>query len=152
MMPSPALPCLPPRLGTVAALAAALIFSPAAPAAWAGPKFGLCGAGVSVNCIVDGDTIDVSGVRIRMIDYDAPEIGKPKCASERALGEKAKLRLRDLLNAGQVNIAPLGSRDEDKYGRKLRLVTVNGQSVGNVLIAEGLAWPWEGHRHDWCRP
>ena len=151
-MPSLALPCLTPRLGAVAALAAAIGLPPAAPAAWAGPEFGLCGAGVSVNCIVDGDTIDVSGVRIRMIDYDAPEIGRSKCAREHALGEKAKARLRDLLNAGPIDIAPLGNRDEDKYGRKLRLVTINGQSVGDILIGEGLAWPWEGRRHDWCRP
>ena len=79
-----------------------------------------------------------------MIDFDAPEIGTPKCTSEEALGQRAKLRLRELLNGGTVRIVPAGSRDEDRYGRKLRLVTVNGRSVGDILIEEGLAWPWEG--------
>jgi endonuclease YncB( thermonuclease family) len=137
-------------LAAILAAAAALV--PAAEAESLSSALVLCGGGVSINCVVDGDTIDVSGVRIRMIDYDAPEIGKSKCAREHALGEKAKVRLRDLLNAGPIGIEPSGSRDEDKYGRKLRLVTLNGQSVGDILIAEGLAWPWQGRRHDWCRP
>ena len=85
-----------------------------------------------------------------MVDYDAPEISEPKCASEATLGERAKLRLLDLLNSGSVEIRPRGARDEDRYGRKLRLVLVNGRSVGDTLIAEGLAWPWQGHRHAWC--
>jgi endonuclease YncB( thermonuclease family) len=140
-----------------AVLAAAMMALAAAPvpgarAGGAGPALALCGGGVSVNCIVDGDTFDVGGVRIRMVDYDAPEIGKSRCAREHALGEKARLRLRDLLNSGAILILPSGSRDEDRYGRKLRMVTLDGQSVGKILIAEGLAWPWEGRRHDWCHP
>jgi endonuclease YncB( thermonuclease family) len=102
------------------------------------------------HCVIDGDTIDYQGQRIRMVDYDTPEIGEPKCASEEALGHKAKHRLIEILNSGPVAVTPQGDRDMDKYGRKLRLVTVNGQSVGDTLIAEGLAVPWEGHRHYWC--
>jgi len=85
-----------------------------------------------------------------MIDYDTPEISEPKCASEEALGHRAKLRLLDLLNSGVVEVRAVGNRDEDRYGRKLRLVLVDGISVGNTLIDEGLAWPWKGRRHDWC--
>ena len=43
-----------------------------------------------------------------------------------------------------------GRRDEDQYGRKLRLVTRNGQSIGMMLVAEGLAREWDGTRHPWC--
>lgn len=38
-------------------------------------------------------------------------------------------------------------RDADQFGRMLRLVTVDGRSVGETLISEGLAQPWEGRRH-----
>lgn len=85
-----------------------------------------------------------------MIDYDTPEISEPRCASEEALGQSAKRRLLELLNSGVVEVRAKGSRDVDRYGRKLRLVLVDGKSVGDVLIAEGLAWPWEGRRHNWC--
>lgn len=47
-------------------------------------------------------------------------------------------------------MTPHGNRDVDQYGRKLRLVTVSGLSVGDALIAEGLAVPWAGRRHYWC--
>jgi endonuclease YncB( thermonuclease family) len=83
-----------------------------------------------------------------------PESANSTCRranAREALGHKARLRLRDLLNAGTIRIVKSGNRDEDRYGRKLRLVTVNGRSVGDILIEEGLAWPWEGRRHDWCR-
>lgn len=112
--------------------------------------FGICGMAFGRDCVIDGDTIDYRGERIRMIDYDTPEISDPKCASEYALGQRAKLRLLELLNSGTVDIRTSGARDTDKYGRKLRLVLVNGRSVGDTLIAEGLAWRWEGRRHQWC--
>mgnify|MGYP000049760326 CR=1 FL=1 len=39
----------------------------------------------------------------------------------------------------------------DRYGRKLRIVMRNGQSLGGVLVSEGLARNYEGGRRDgWC--
>jgi endonuclease YncB( thermonuclease family) len=115
-----------------------------------GQPFGLCSVGYQANCVIDGDTISFDGQRVRMVDYDTPEIGEPKCASESALGHKAKLRLLEILNSGPVTVVKVGTRDSDVYGRKLRRVEISGQSVGTTLIAEGLAWPWEGRRHNWC--
>lgn len=113
-------------------------------------SFRLCGSLLERNCVIDGDTIRYDGIVIRLADIDTPEISSPKCASELALGERAKHRLLDLLNAGSFEIAPAGSRDEDDYGRKLRIVMRNGQSVGDTLIAEGLARRWDGARRSWC--
>jgi micrococcal nuclease len=113
-------------------------------------SFTFCSVSFGRDCVIDGDTIDFKGERIRMVAYDAPEISEPHCASEYALGQQAKLRLLSLLNSGKVEIRTSGARDVDKYGRKLRLVLVNGRSVGDILIEEGLAWPWEGRRHAWC--
>ncbi len=63
-------------------------------------QFSICSGPVRVTCVVDGDTFWLDGTKIRVADIDAPEIGEPKCASERALGERTKLRLREMLNAG----------------------------------------------------
>jgi endonuclease YncB( thermonuclease family) len=41
-------------------------------------------------------------------------------------------------------------RDADRYGRKLRVVTRNGRSLGDILVAEGLARRWDGRRRSWC--
>ena len=49
-------------------------------------------------------------------------------------------RLVEVLNSGTVSLARSG-RDEDRYGRKLRVVQVDGRSAGSVLVAEGLARP-----------
>ena len=38
----------------------------------------------------------------------------------------------------------------DGYGRKLRIVNVNGTSVGATLVSEGLARWYAGGRKGWC--
>lgn len=53
------------------------------------------------------------------------------------------------MNAGAFSLES-GGRDSDRYGRKLRIVTRGGESVGDVLIGEGLARRWEGARRPWC--
>jgi micrococcal nuclease len=113
-------------------------------------RFELCGQGTRTNCVVDGDTIWYGGVKIRLATIDAPEIHDYKCSSELALGERSKRRLLELMNAGPFEVVRSGSRDEDKYGRKLRDVRRDGKSLGDTLIAEGLASPWEGRHHAWC--
>jgi hypothetical protein len=49
-----------------------------------------------------GDTIDIDGVRIRIIQIDTPETFGPRCENELILGRKAKKRLRELLDCGTV--------------------------------------------------
>ena len=53
-----------------------------------------------------------------------------------------------LVNDGAFALARWDGRDEDQYGRKLRVR--DGQSLGMVLVAEGLARPWDGARRSWC--
>jgi len=111
--------------------------------------FSFCDEGRRVTCIVDGDTFWLSGERIRIADIDTPEINPPRCEEERIKGEAAKSRLRELLNAGPFSLVA-GTRDEDQYGRKLRIVMRDGRSIGDTLVGEGLARPWEGARRSWC--
>lgn len=113
-------------------------------------QFTLCSRGNQVQCVVDGDTIYYSGLKIRLEDIDAPETYQSKCESELALGKRATNRLLDLVNAGPFELINRGGRDEDRYGRKLRTVERNGRSLGEILIAEGLARRWDGARHSWC--
>jgi len=101
--------------------------------------------------VVDGDTIWLEGVKIRVADIDAPETHPPRCTVEANLGTRATQRLQELVNAGpfEVQQAPDG-RDEDRYGRKLRVLVRDGQSLGDVLVSEGLVRRWTGRREPWC--
>ncbi len=112
--------------------------------------FRLCAGRSQLNCVVDGDTIWHGGVKIRIADIDTPEVFSPKCASEAALGRQATERLLELINAGPFEVVPSGSRDADRYGRKLRILERHGHSLGDTLVAEGLARRWDGARRSWC--
>jgi endonuclease YncB( thermonuclease family) len=110
----------------------------------------LCKGWPRVNCVIDGDTIWYRGEKIRIADINAPETHDPHCAYEADLGRRATDRMISLLNAGPFDIAATGDRDEDVYGRKLRIVERNGRSLGQILVSEGLAERWQGYRRNWC--
>ena len=113
------------------------------------PHFAVCGM-IRKTCVVDGDTIWLDSVKIRVADIDTPEISSPKCDAEYDLGIRARDRLIILLNEGEFTLETIGNRDEDKYGRKLRVLVRGGRSLGDQLVAEGLARTWTGRREPWC--
>ena len=112
-------------------------------------SFAVCGM-IRQTCVVDGDTIWLEGVKIRIADIDTPEISSPQCDAEYERGIRARDRLVALLNEGEFELRPIGSRDEDRYGRKLRVVIRDGRSLGDQLVGEGLARTWTGRREPWC--
>lgn len=111
--------------------------------------FSMCHTGGGYNCVVDGDTIWLEGEKIRIADIDAPETHEPRCSAEKALGDRATIRLQQLLNSGTITLQSI-DRDRDPYGRLLRVVIVDGESVGDTLVNEGLARWYEGGRRPWC--
>ena len=111
--------------------------------------FALCAEAPRTTCVVDGDTFWLHGEKVRIADINAPETHQATCPAERRLGEAATRRLLDLLNAGPFELAA-GGRDRDRYGRLLRVVRRQGQSLGALLVVEGLAEPWQGRRGSWC--
>jgi endonuclease YncB( thermonuclease family) len=110
----------------------------------------LCSGSVRHHCVVDGDTLWHEGTKIRVADIDTPEVGEPKCSSEAALGARATKRMLQLVNAGPFEFQAWENRDEDKYGRKLRVLVRDGRSLGDILVSEGLARTWSGRREPWC--
>ena len=111
--------------------------------------FALCGSGARVNCVVDGDTFWYAGEKIRVADINTPEVSEPACPREAELGRAATGRMHALLNEGPFTLEPV-DRDRDRYGRLLRTVTRGGESLGEVLVREGLAEEWRGRRGSWC--
>ena len=66
----------------------------------------------------------------------------------RELRQRLVQELEEARGRTLLLVAPLS--DEDRYGRKLRIVMVDGESVGDTLVGEGLARWYEGGRRPWC--
>ena len=119
-----------------------------------GPGGGGMGGGTvriddpSAIVIIDGDTFSYRGDKIRIADIDTPEV-KGRCAYETQLAAQATARMGVLLRQGPLELKPI-DRDEDQYGRKLRIAVRDGGSLGDQLVAEGLARTWSGRREPWC--
>jgi endonuclease YncB( thermonuclease family) len=112
-------------------------------------NFDLCSGASRHTCVVDGDTFWLDGAKFRIADINTPEVSQPQCSAEAALGRKASVRLAELLSGATLDLRA-ADRDEDRYGRKLRIVERDGRSVGQILVAEGLAHEWQGRRESWC--
>jgi endonuclease YncB( thermonuclease family) len=103
--------------------------------------------------VKDGDTIRLHGetINTRLVGFDTPETGPPdlRCDEEKVLGERARRRLVELLDAGEIDIEHVGA---DRYDRPLARLRVNGEDVGAILIRERLAVPYRGRgpKMDWC--
>jgi micrococcal nuclease len=119
-----------------------------APTAESG-DFDFCHTGGGFNCVVDGDTFYYRGDKIRIADIDTPETHDYGCDSELELGNAARVRLQELLNNGAFSLSSV-DRDTDRYGRLLRVVERGGESLGGVLVNEGLARWYQGGRQPWC--
>lgn len=111
-------------------------------------NFNMCGRDRH-TCVVDGDTIWLQGVNLRLESYDTPEPYNDICGgrAEVALAHQASARLLQLLNSNPFTLETGG---EDRYGRVLATIRVAGRDVGDFLIEEGLARPWPNGREFWC--
>jgi len=136
-------------LAALPVIPAAHALTEAMTGAVSGERFAKFTGSPRFTCVVDGDTLWLRGTKIRISDINTPEISRPGCAHEARLGALATQRMIGLLNAGAFTLEREG-RDEDRYGRKLRAVKRGGRSLGEVLVAEGLAERWTGRRRDWC--
>ena len=142
-------------LHTILALGAGLALAAGGQQAGASPHddwasgFARCNSGSRISCVVDGDTFWYRGQKIRIADINAPEVSEPRCPAEGRLGRRATQRLVELLNQGPFTLRRSGP-DTDRYGRLLRLVTRDGESLGEILVSEDLAERWKGYRRNWC--
>ena len=102
--------------------------------------------------VVDGDTLEdmASAITYRLVNIDTPETGsRARCTAERNLGDRATAAARALISqARRIELNATGRID--RYGRTIAFVVIDGQDMGETLMAEGLARPWRGRREPWC--
>ena len=90
--------------------------------------------------VVDGDTISIDGMPIRLLQIDTPETWSPRCQQELELGMAATKRLEELLDGHEVTYQATGY---DRFGRVLARVYADGVDVSEVLLREGHALPYK---------
>ncbi len=93
---------------------------------------------VGLPTIIDGDTLDVKGNRIRLNGIDAPESSQTcKMSGETyRCGLQAKAFLRKLIGLGEVNCNPL---NKDRYGRTVATCLIDERDIGMTMVANGWA-------------
>ena len=86
---------------------------------------------------------DKIGVRLARID--APEV-RTKCDAEKKKGIEARDALVERLRQAQV--IDLRGVERGKYFRLVAEVIADGENMSDVLLARGLAWPYDGGTHE----
>jgi endonuclease YncB( thermonuclease family) len=103
--------------------------------------------------VKDGDTISAYHYPpdVRLVGFNAPEISRARCASERALGVRARDRLIELVVTAKLDFEYVACSCATgtegtmscNFGRDCGILRANGTDVGVIQIAEGLAVPFE---------
>jgi micrococcal nuclease len=100
---------------------------------------------LKVTRVSDGDTIKVRGASsettIRLVGIDAPEISHKKREPSQPFGQAATKHLADLVLNKTAEIKEYG---QDRYGRTLGVVFVDGKNVNLEMIKAGYAEVYRG--------
>jgi endonuclease YncB( thermonuclease family) len=92
--------------------------------------------------VIDGDTLDLAGERIRLWGIDAVE-GDQVCQRDGfpwRCGDDATRALEALVNGRDLTCVEL---DVDRYGRSVATCTVEGQDIGAAMVRSGWALDFE---------
>ncbi|SIO31541.1 nuclease homologue [Bradyrhizobium erythrophlei] len=92
--------------------------------------------------VINGDTIEIHGTRIRVFGIDAPESDQ-LCRNEESelyrCGQKASNALFDFIARRPLECVEL---DRDRYHRTVAVCSVGGTDIADWLVRNGLALDW----------
>jgi len=98
--------------------------------------------------IIDGDSLAVSGIWVRLFGIDAPE-GKQTCnrsGTAWRCGEEAATQLRNLIGGNSIECR---GRDTDTYGRTLAVCSVAGIEINRAMVEAGWATAFRKYSQDY---
>ncbi len=99
--------------------------------------------------VIDGDTLDIRGTRIRLHGVDAPESAQT-CqnmeGSTYRCGQKAALALSDKISAANVSCE---QKDIDRYQRIVAVCSIKGEDLNAWLVQEGYALAYRQYGTDY---
>lgn len=91
---------------------------------------------VGVASVIDGDTIEIHGERIRLSGFDSPESGK-RCGATNVY-QQASLALSDFIGQRTVECVPSGTDGE----RIVATCSVGGTDLGEHMVTQGWGRDW----------
>jgi len=89
--------------------------------------------------VIDGDTIEIHGQRVRLAGIDAPEAGQTCWSADKKpwrCGQEAAFALADKIGRATVHCASTG---RDRYRRILAQCRIGNLDLGSWLIRTGRA-------------
>ncbi|MCZ6841155.1 MAG: thermonuclease family protein [Alphaproteobacteria bacterium] len=88
--------------------------------------------------VIDGDTIEIHGQRIRMFGIDAPESDQTCTVNGRQTrcGQQAAQALAGRIGQQTVTCDP---RDVDRYGRVVAVCSAGGEDLNAWMVGQGMA-------------
>ena len=98
--------------------------------------------------VIDGDTLEIDGKRIRLHGIDAPE-SKQICYLDGRrwqCGKDAGLILSDLISRQPVTCQ---ERDQDRYGRIVAVCRAGGEDLNSWMVLQGLALAYRRYSKDY---
>ena len=93
---------------------------------------------VGTASVIDGDTIELHGQRIRLDGIDAPE-GRQSCVrngTHLPCGRHAALHLSDRIGRRPISCDAQGT---DRYGRTLAICLEGGEDLNAMMVLDGHA-------------
>lgn len=91
--------------------------------------------------VIDGDTIELNGERIRLWGIDAPEHNQPD-------GREATEVLRAFLNVKEIKCE---SQYYDRYHRSVSVCRAGPIDIGSYMVSTGHAIDYERYSHGYYR-
>lgn len=100
--------------------------------------------------VIDGDTLDVAGVRVRLHGIDAPELSQT-CQHANgatwACGQWSRDELAALVGKTEVTCR---QRDVDRYGRVVAVCAAGGHDVNAAMVNAGAAKAYRKYAMDYA--
>lgn len=99
--------------------------------------------------VIDGDTLEIRGTRIRLHGVDAPESAQ-ECQNSDGkayrCGQKAALALSDKIGVANVSCE---QKDIDRYQRIVAVCSLRGEDLNAWLVQEGYALAYRQYGTDY---
>ena len=99
--------------------------------------------------VIDGDTVDLGGQRIRLHGIDAPEQDQTCEAGGSGSWACGAWATDQLRNMAEGRLARCVELDQDRYGRIVARCQVSGQDIGAWMVERGMAIAYVRYSQDY---